>query len=607
MPTPQQAPADIIMFLGHFHPLLVHLPIGLLLLLAVVELLSRRPRFSGLAQSRGVIITLAAIAAVCSAACGLMLSEAGGYDAQLLQWHKWTGIAVAGGSLLTALLCWRGMNRAYTFALAGTVGVLMVASHHGGSLTHGRDYLTKYAPAPLRALLGGGTGEQKKITDPMQAMVFADLVQPIFARNCVACHGPEKQKGKLRLDSLEALKKGGEDGPAFVAGKSGASRMIKFMLLPPEAEEHMPPAGKAQPSDDEIALIQWWIDAGAPADKKVADLTPPVKVARLLDKMYGTPEPPLPPKPLAEVLPVAQQLSGELGVTILPVAQNQPWLNCNANVATKEFGDAELAKLAPLKANLQWLDLGGTKVTDAGMAEVAGMKNLTRLHLEKTAVTDAGVARLAKLRQLEYLNLYGTQVTDDSLAHLELLPELRKLYVWQTKVTSNAVAAFSAAVIDQQQIDRWKQEIASLETKIKNETIDVSLGTPVAGAEPVAAAKPINTKCPITGKDIDPTKTVVYEGKVIAFCCDNCVAEFKKNPAGCLAKLGLTAEAKPAEAKPINTKCPISDEDINPAKTVVYEGKVIAFCCDNCKAKFEKDPKPFLAKLGLTAKAEEKK
>jgi YHS domain-containing protein len=48
--------------------------------------------------------------------------------------------------------------------------------------------------------------------------------------------------------------------------------------------------------------------------------------------------------------------------------------------------------------------------------------------------------------------------------------------------------------------------------------------------QPAVDSKPVNTKCPVTGEDIDPKMTVVYEGKTIAFCCDDCVKAFKKNP-----------------------------------------------------------------------------
>ena len=76
-----------------------------------------------------------------------------------------------------------------------------------------------------------------------------------------------------------------------------------------------------------------------------------------------------------------------------------------------------------LGANLRWLDLAGTAVTDAGLSQLSATPNLTRLHLERTGITDAGLKHVSKLQQLEYLNLYATTVTDEGLEEIkELLP-----------------------------------------------------------------------------------------------------------------------------------------------------------------------------------------
>src|SRR5437773_10849368 len=70
----------------------------------------------------------------------------------------------------------------------------------------------------LAALAAGATAAETKVD-------FAKEIQPILQNNCVKCHGPEKQKGKLRLDSKEAALKGGKDGPAFVAGDAAKSEI----------------------------------------------------------------------------------------------------------------------------------------------------------------------------------------------------------------------------------------------------------------------------------------------------------------------------------------------------------------------------------------------
>src|SRR5436309_13043543 len=73
---------------------------------------------------------------------------------------------------------------------------------------------------------------------------FAKDIQPIFSQNCFKCHGPEKQKGKLRLDSKEAAFKGGKDGPALVAGDASKSEMIRRLTLPKTDDDFMPSEGE---------------------------------------------------------------------------------------------------------------------------------------------------------------------------------------------------------------------------------------------------------------------------------------------------------------------------------------------------------------------------
>jgi uncharacterized membrane protein len=100
------SPHDLVLFFGRFHPVLVHLPIGGLILVAVLELLAKFTRFKDAAHCNRLILGLTAAASVAAAALGWMLSRGGGYDPQLLPLHMWTGFAVAAASTLTFLLSW---------------------------------------------------------------------------------------------------------------------------------------------------------------------------------------------------------------------------------------------------------------------------------------------------------------------------------------------------------------------------------------------------------------------------------------------------------------------------------------------------------------------
>ena len=94
-------------------------------------------------------------------------------------------------------------------------------------------------------------------------LTYAKDIKPIFEKTCFKCHGSEKQKGKLRLDSLGAALKGGEDGPDIVASNSAKSKLVHAVARLNE-DEAMPPADKGKPlSKDEVGLVRAWIDQGA--------------------------------------------------------------------------------------------------------------------------------------------------------------------------------------------------------------------------------------------------------------------------------------------------------------------------------------------------------
>ena len=546
-------PSEFSLFVGRLHPLLVHLPIGLIVLLACLEALARSRRFKSAGAGAGIVLALAAPAAIGTAFCGWLLSRGGGYDDHLLQWHKWTGIGTAAVCVLAAVLYRLNLKKPYRWCLFAGTAVLVVTSHFGGSLTHGSDYLVRYAPQPFRSWLGGRAPAAAKAGDPAKASAFAALVQPILNDKCVTCHGPEKSKGSLRLDVYAEALKGGDNGPAFVPGHSAESLLLKRLTLAEEDENHMPPDGKPQPSPEDLALLRWWIEAGASADARAADLKPPPDIARLIASRSAGTAPAgktaaavAVAPPVAPDLALAEKLADEMDIAISRLAPNEPWLQCNASIAGTNFGDAQLARLAALGPAVRWLDLAGTRVTDAGLASLASMTNLIRLHLERSAVSDAGLAALSGLANLEYLNLYGTPVTDAGLEALRPLPRLKQLYLWQTKVTATGSQAFAETRLDRARIQQWETEIQQLQTRIRDARLSVDIGVPaVPGAASATNAAAVNTACPVSGKPVDAAKTVVYAGRVIAFCCDDCKAKFQQDPKPFLAKL----DAPPPKTK----------------------------------------------------------
>jgi len=293
-----------------------------------------------------------------------------------------------------------------------------------------------------------------------KAVVYRDVIAPIMAAKCNACHGEEKKKGKLQLHTFAAIMKGGGDGANTVIAKnSKESLMIVRANLPTDDDEHMPPSDEPQLTKEEVAILKWWIETGASESATVAASKPTADVEGALAAMLakGLPKvaaPAKPEKPKAKPLSDAEkkqvaEISAKmtaLNASLMPLAQDTEQLRLGVINAADKFGDKELALLAPIAQHVVWVDLARSQITDAAADTLVKFANLERLHLENTKISDAGLAKLAALPALEYLNLYGDKVTDAGIAAFGTAKALKKLFVWQTGVTQNGAKALEAKV-----------------------------------------------------------------------------------------------------------------------------------------------------------------
>jgi len=241
-------------FFGHFHVVLVHLPIGVLLLACVFQWLERSPRFSSLHVATGIAFIVGMVCAVVSVITGYLLSLSGDYDEQLVSTHKWFGISVAIVSIVMYYLYKRSRTLTSRTAVSALLFLLVIVTGHlGGSLTHGSGYLTK----SIWGATDTSTVQRKPIPNVQEALAYSDIIQPLLQTKCYTCHGKNKQKGKLRMDDSLRLMKGGKDGAVIVPGNDAKSEMAKRISLPREDDDHMPPKEKPQLTEQEIALIHW--------------------------------------------------------------------------------------------------------------------------------------------------------------------------------------------------------------------------------------------------------------------------------------------------------------------------------------------------------------
>ena len=413
--------ADWQQFLGRFHPLAVHLPIGLLVLLPLLEVAGAfRP---ALREGAAFVLGLAFAASLLALTLGFLLAYGSGETGLLVTRHMAGGIALTVGVLLCLLArpWWSSGSVAYIYPalLTCTLLALVWTADHGGSLTHGSNYLTQYMPAGLKrlALLGADT--------PPATSFYAKRINPILDANCVSCHGEAKSQGGLRMDSYALLMRGGKDGLVIVAGSAEKSLLLQRVTLPLGHKQFMPAEGKPPLRAEEIAWIKAWIQQGAsPTDATLAGVA--IREER--------PDPPLQPVgDYSALLPEIRNMQQSQGAKLIPVSSKpEDGLVLYTVDAASSFGEAQLAQFQKFAPYIVEAELGRTAVTNASFDTLKQFTHLRALHMEETRTTGDGLAKLAPLSQLTYINLSGTQVTSAAVVPLSSMKNLRHVYLYNT-------------------------------------------------------------------------------------------------------------------------------------------------------------------------------
>ncbi|HMR90718.1 MAG TPA: hypothetical protein PKC69_00320 [Chitinophagaceae bacterium] len=423
-------------FLGRFHPVLVHLPIGILVLACFFQWLTVSSRFSVLQPAIPVMLFWGMLGAAASCISGYLLAQSGDYDAALTSRHQWMGIITAIISLILVLL--HKLSVSYTIARWASLVLLVfitITGHLGGTLTHGEGYLTA-------ALRGKASAGLQPIPNVQEAGLYMDVVKPILESKCYSCHGPSKQKGKLRLDDPQAILKGGEEGKAVVPGKPDESELIRRILLPLEDDDHMAPKEKPQLTTTEVEVLKWWVKEGADFSKKIKELPQDEKIKPVLLSLQSGESEAAEKKPAdipeeevkAADTAVIRELT-DMGVTVIPVAKNSNYLSVNF-VAAMESTDSLVKKLEQLAPQIVWLKLEDISLSDQSWEILSKLTNITRLHLRNTNMNDTVIASLDPLQRLQFLNLSGTRVSAAGLLHLKEIKSLKNIFLYQAKIDS---------------------------------------------------------------------------------------------------------------------------------------------------------------------------
>jgi uncharacterized membrane protein len=423
---------------GRMHPLLLHLPIGFLVLLGILPVLHRELDPHSMKVIRLFLLHLATLSAVITALAGLWLSQEEGYAKEALAWHKWGGIAISflsyGLLRLDQLLPDR--RKVYYSVLGITLITLLITGHNGAVITHGEDFLL----APLR---------KKQVVITEDTPLFTAAVAPILQQKCQGCHNERKEKGGLIMTSREALLAGGENGPIWKAGDPENSTIIQRLQLPVGHDDHMPPEGKPQPTAQEIAIIHAWVAAGADLDKPLSQYpeTDSLKVlaSAMIQQQSGNSR-----KPTYDFRFASEKVIQRLNTpfrSVRPIAWNQPALQADIFVRAA-YQPEFLEELSAVREQLISLDLSNLPVRDEDLATIAKFDNLEKLILNNTDITGAGIEALRPCRKLRSIGLSGTAVDETIMPALKGFDALEEVFVWNTRLAPEALEKMRNAFPD---------------------------------------------------------------------------------------------------------------------------------------------------------------
>ncbi len=502
---------------GRMHPMFLHFPIVLLLLSFFTFWMPLKLQNK---EWFNVLRLVAALSAMVTAVMGILLSLEDGRSGNILLWHKWTGVSVA---LLSFLFY--SFHHFFSHKIIGRSFTVMaslciiIAGHFGASLTHGDNYLL----APVNT-------KEKKAVSIDDAMVFADVIKPVFEKKCFSCHGAGSMKGGLALEDSAGIMYGGKTGPLFLSGNPDSSLLIHRILLPPEDKKHMPPVSKPALADDEIALLKAWIKSGGVINKKVIQLPVQDSFRIAAAKFLGPSQ-----RELGETVydfPAADDkkinaLNNNYRV-IEPQGMGSPALSVHF-YGRNAYSKSALEELLPLKQQIIQLSLARMPVKDDDLAIIEKMTNLRDLNLNYTNVTSKGIGRLISLQKLQEIALSGTAVDKQSLEKIVKLPSIRSVYIWNTQIDS--------------------AQVLSVRNKFKNVNIETGFadnGTMIALSPPMIQTatgifdgdtqivikhpfKGVDIRYTLDGTDIDSIKSPLYKDPVVIKNNTNFIARaFKK-------------------------------------------------------------------------------
>ncbi len=427
---------DISLFLGRFHPVVLHIPIGILFVLCLYEFL-----FKAKDEQQKAIwvkwgLTVSLVFTAITIVFGLLLETEGGYDKEGLELHETLGYITGVVHVLLLFLYIKQFSpqiRKSVFAII--LALVTITGHYGGNLTHGETFLTEHIPGGGAAGSEEGLKNQPEIQSVDSAYVFANVIYPILEKKCVSCHNPGKKKGELIMTSFEAVMLGGKHGASVLEGKPELSDLLRRTILPKDHIAYMPPKGKTPLTEDEIKVIEWWIENGAQDSVLIGSLELEDQVKDMMAKVIG-----------GENDKTFKIEAGDYDSLLVSNAASKGWVvkqisqGSNA-LRAKAKKDIKLDELKGLEENIYELNIMGRELSISEIDFIKRCKNLAVLNISKCSNVDAVIGAL-NADKVEVLNLNSSDLT--SVDALREFKHLKTLYLMGLSLSNEEVNELKA-------------------------------------------------------------------------------------------------------------------------------------------------------------------
>ncbi|GAA0881363.1 chitobiase/beta-hexosaminidase C-terminal domain-containing protein [Algoriphagus jejuensis] len=401
---------SLLQVLGRAHPLILHFPI-VLLLMAVAMLWIKDEKIKEIGTW---VLLLGANLTGLTVLAGLLLANED-YDGAMLFWHQWLGVASLGLSVL--IYFYRDKSSSFLKISTGALAVAIVLTgHFGADLTHGENFLL----TPIQS-------NEEEFVALDDAEVFQHMVKPILEAKCISCHKEGKVKGELRMDDLAGLQKGGKNGPFVVPGDLKESLLIQRIHLPEDSKEHMPPKNKAQLTDEELEILQLWVESGSSFEQKVTELESEEPLFQLASNKFSNQK--------SYTFDAASDSDiSELNNffrKVNPVFPGSPALEV-AYYGTSAFDPTSLKDLKSIKEQVVKMNLNRMPLESVDLSFLRDFQNLEELQMNFTGVTPNQLSNLEGLENLRNLAISGNSLGAEAVSVLEKLTQVKKIFLWNS-------------------------------------------------------------------------------------------------------------------------------------------------------------------------------